>query len=386
MWRKVGIQHASESVFVRLCYKLGFPQQVIMRREIVDIDQILRNQMTLSRDEDRMMASGSSREGFRLKESDVDVMRWPNDHMVIWELNQAQNYDLSRKTLIICDCSDSPPGFSLLELLTPTHRKYLGNACIRINSRLYVSSSKYRQITCSKDVPNSKEHGPCSSGVKWGTEYDHAHCLACDFWPPPASQWIDRYFDKKFSDEDKLLCSYHMKTAVFWVIQQNTIPHWHPQNLLESFWVCFKLILKWVYEGVCPNFFIPENNMFLSNIHGEAQKNLFIHLHEFYEKGITSLLRIPSIRSSFPSVHLNPRQFVATDVHILTSRVLLEVTLFHELFVKNLPAFNLHRCMRFFNALEKLISSHLTKNQILILRKFTVTVLQNIAFMLYNCL
>lgn len=48
-----------------------------------------------------------------------------------------------------------------------------------------------------------------------------------------------------------------MKTAVFWAIQQNALPHWRPQNLLVGFWVCFKLLIKWVYEGVCPNFFHP---------------------------------------------------------------------------------------------------------------------------------
>ena len=36
-----------------------------------------------------------------------------------------------------------------------------------------------------------------------------------------------KYFVKEFknplSEEEKLLCSYHMKTATFWAIQQNTI-------------------------------------------------------------------------------------------------------------------------------------------------------------------
>ena len=59
------------------------------------------------------------------------------------------------------------------------------------------------------------------------------------------------------AEEDKLLCSYHMKTALFWVLQNSTIPECCPQNFLQYFWACFKLILKWVYEGVCPNFFFP---------------------------------------------------------------------------------------------------------------------------------
>ncbi|XP_061192618.1 uncharacterized protein LOC133200818 [Saccostrea echinata] len=450
-WLDLGIHHVSESVFMKLCRKVGSSQQVIMRRELMDFREIMTNQAVPIRGKDRIMTSGSSREGFRLKGSDVDFMFWPNDHTVIWDLDQAQNYDLSRKTLILCDCSDSPPGFALLELLTPTQRKFLENACMKINGRLYISSSKYRQILCSESLPNCVEHGPCCKSVLGGDENDTAHCLVCDFWPPTASKWIDRcqswpqthivddivrngchfvaighklgkHADKEWrisfssaeqklvysmnhcqfltygllklflkesinnglSDEDKLLCSYHMKTAVFWAIQQNTIPHWHPQNLLEGFWVCFKLILKWVYEGVCPNFFITENNMFLSNIHGEAQKNLFIKLHELYERGIASLLHSPSIRSSITSVLQNPRQSFGTDEHFLIPKALFEKELYFEVYSNNLPTPNLHQCMRFVSTVEKLIILPLTQYQVLMLQKLTATILRNTAFMLYN--
>ncbi|XP_062578692.1 uncharacterized protein LOC134240632 [Saccostrea cucullata] len=450
-WPDLRIHHLSESVFVGLCYEVGSSQDVNMRREMMDFREMMINQVimkTREEDMDMEMTSGSYREGFRIKGSDVDLMYWPNDHMVIWDLNQAQKYDLSRKTLILCDCSDSPPGFALLELLTPTYRKSVKNACMRINSRLYISSSKYRKI-CSSGLPNSKEHGPCGSGVLGGEEFDIAQCFVCDFWPPTASKWIDRchswppsyivddivrngchfvaighklgkHTDKEWrisfslaeqklvysmnhcqfltygllklflkeciinglSDKDKLLCSYHLKTAVFWIIQQNITPQWCSQNLLHCFWVCFKLILKWVYEGVCPNFFIPENNMFLNNIHGEAQKNLFIRLHELYEKGLVSLFHCPTIRSSVISVLQNPRPYVGT----VKRRVLFEKSLFNELNLNNIPTPDLLRCMNFLSAAEKLIILPPTLYQVLLLQKITVSAFQSTAFMSYNLL
>ncbi|XP_062611175.1 uncharacterized protein LOC134273018 [Saccostrea cucullata] len=188
------------------------------------------------------------------------------------------------------------------------------------------------------------------------------------------------------NDEDKLLCSYHMKTVVFWVIQQKTIPHWFPQNLLECFWISFKLILKWVYEGVCPNFFIPENNMFLGKIHDESQKNLFKRLHELYDRGLVSLLHIPSIRSSVISVLQNPRQFVDTNKHMLISKVLFEQHLLNELGSNKTAISNLHQCMRFLNAAEKMIYLPLTQYQVLVLQRHTAPILQNTAFMLYKFL
>ena len=67
--------------------------------------------------------------------------------------------------------------------------------------------------------------------------------------------FLKEVIDNLSEETNKLLCSYHMKTVVFCVIQGNPIPFWCPQNFLVWFWSCFKLLIKWVYEGGCPNFF-----------------------------------------------------------------------------------------------------------------------------------
>ncbi|XP_062580646.1 uncharacterized protein LOC134242565 [Saccostrea cucullata] len=396
-----------------------------------------------------METSGSYMEGFRLKGSDVDMMSWPIDHNIIWDLDQAQHYDLTRKTLILCDCSESLPGFALLELLTKTHLRSIENAFIRINDRLYISSAKFRR----NHLFGFREHGPCSNGFQAELEYDFAHCFVCDFWPPPACQWRNRChswppppiidgivrkgchfvavghklgnhpdsewrisfslaekclvssmnhcqfltygllklflkecINSGLNEEDKLLCSYHMKTAVFWVIQQNMIPYWCPQNLLQCFWVCFKLILKWVYDGICPNFFIPENNMFLTKIHGQAQKELFIRLYGLYEKGLACLLHSPSIRSHVISVLLNPRQYVRIDEDALLSKFKFEGDLFHEIYNTNLPIMDLHTCMEFLITIERFTILPLTQYQKLVLQQSTAITLQDTAFILLNFL
>ncbi|XP_062602915.1 uncharacterized protein LOC134264666 [Saccostrea cucullata] len=283
------MQHVSESVFKGLCGIIGTSQQVAMRREVVDLMEIVREDKNQAFE----MMSGSRREGFRLPGSDIDNMYCLYKHRVIWSLGQVQNYNVNKIALILADCSKSLPGFNLLELLTPTDRKSVDSACICINDRRYISSSLYRQITCSHIFPNSTEHGPCSTGNYTCTEnmeYDNAHCISSNFWPPSASPWIKRcniwpegrvlkdivrsgchfvaighklgnYEDKEWrisfslaeqklvysmnhcqfltygllklflkevinnelSEDDKLLCSYHMKTAVFWVLQKNTM-------------------------------------------------------------------------------------------------------------------------------------------------------------------
>ncbi|XP_078327782.1 uncharacterized protein LOC111107008 isoform X2 [Crassostrea virginica] len=450
----MALHNISESVYVGLCrtYMIGKPQQVAIRRNLSDITELLKQKVALSKIcLPVKMDSGSSRDGFRFRDSDVDIMYWPHDYKVLWDFSQATLYNTQRYKLILCDSSESPPGFTLLWLPLETAGRYVLTSCVRINGSLYISSTMYRGQMQTRR-PGTTVHGPCCSGREGGEnggeglEYDYADCFVSDFWPPSASSWIDRchswppphvvddiirsgchfvaighklgkhadnewrvsfsqaeqklvyvmnhtqfltygllkLFVKEFngkSEGEKLLCSYHMKTAIFWSVQQNTIAHWCPKNLLACFWVCFKRLLKWVYEGVCPNFFIPENNMFLGKVYGEAQRNLFTRLYDLYEKGIAFLLQSPYIRPFFMKVLCNPRQSVCTNECTLISEVELDMNLFIEI-AKNdacYVLYKLNRYMEHLHIVEQLIRLPLTQCQIPMLQKLTAVVLQNYA-------
>ncbi|XP_065922209.1 uncharacterized protein [Magallana gigas] len=450
---ETGTQHLSESVFAGLCEIVGTSQLVAIRRETVDIKEMVERRATSDHGVIGMM-SGSEREGFRLKGSDMDSMYWRNNHRVIMAMSQSVYYNTANTTLILSDSSESPPGFTLLQLLTPTTSRSVQSACVRMNDRVYIYSSIYRQlhVTYLSIRHNSTVHGPCASGVRAGQEYDYAYCFVCDFWPPSASSWINRchawpdpevvddivrngchfvaighplgpheeeewrcsfsqaeqkcvyamnhcqfltygllkhflkeVINQQSEETNELLCSYHMKTTVFWAIQQNTLPHWCPQNLLVGFWVCFKLLLKWVYEGICPNFFIPQNNLFLTKVHGSAQNRLFLQLHELYKKGLACLLQSPSIRSYIINVLYNPRAFVCTDENNMKSEFDCDVEFFSEI---HRNAFihpeNLHSCVKYLYTVEQLVDSPLTQYQVITLQRLTASFLQHSAFVLHN--
>ncbi|XP_011418331.3 uncharacterized protein [Magallana gigas] len=447
-----GLQHLSEAVFVRMCQIVGTSQQVAIRRETVDIREVVVRRLTSNNGVIQML-SGSQREGFRLNGSDVDFMYWPNNHRVIMDVSQSEYYNTANTTLILSNSSESPPGFTLLQLLTLTTDRDIASACVRMNDRVYISSSKYRELTCSAKMPNSTVHGPCGSGSLAGTvEYDNAHCFICDFWPVSALSWIDRchswpdpevvddivrngchvvaignplgphsdtewrisfsnaeykcvyamnhcqfliygllklflkeVINQQLDETNKLLCSYHMKTTVFWAIQQNTLNHWCPQNLLISFWVSFKLLLKWVYEGICPNFFIPQNNMFLTKVHSSAQHRLFLQLHELYNKGLICLLQSSSVRSYIIDVFYNPRASIHIYEGIIKSEVDIDIELFTEVFHNgNTPPGNLHSCVKYLFTIQQLVASPLGSYQIFKLKRHTTTIFQNTAFILHN--
>ena len=63
-----------------------------------------------------------------------------------------------------------------------------------------------------------------------------------------------------------LLCSYFMKTAVFWLSEEISIYTVQLQNLFHCYFLSLDKLIAWVKFCYCPNYFIPEHNMFRGKI------------------------------------------------------------------------------------------------------------------------
>ena len=110
-------------------------------------------------------------------------------------------------------------------------------------------------------------------------------------------------------DVKGLLCSYFLKTALFWEIT-TTSNQWSPSTLLSGFWNCFRRLLWWISCSFCPNFFVPQNNMFRGKIEGKNRDKLLRHLRILYFEGYKCLLRCQSLadvmsESIYENVELN---------------------------------------------------------------------------------
>ncbi|KAJ8311721.1 hypothetical protein KUTeg_011076 [Tegillarca granosa] len=93
-----------------------------------------------------------------------------------------------------------------------------------------------------------------------------------------------------------LLCSYFLKTSLFYCIEEENIA-WNKENFLHCFWTCIRRLLKWVRDEYCPNYFIKDNNMFEGKVCGINSKILFNHLFELYNDGLDSLQLIPYVHN-----------------------------------------------------------------------------------------
>ena len=123
-----------------------------------------------------------------------------------------------------------------------------------------------------------------------------------------------------------------MKTILFWIIQFDTSLHWVPYNLLSCFWTCFRRLIFWVYKGECPNFFIPQNNMFRVKVVGQTQVSLFEQLYALYIRGIPCLLRSPTIGRFLNTAILNRMLTFRTDESSLISDVHFDISLTRDIF------------------------------------------------------
>lgn len=85
---------------------------------------------------------------------------------------------------------------------------------------------------------------------------------------------------------------------MFWCIQTDPGYEWSEENFFECFWKCYKLPLSWVYAGYCPNFFIPQNNLFVCKIEGADQEKLFTEMYDHYCTGKQCLSSITVLQEA----------------------------------------------------------------------------------------
>lgn len=437
----------SEVVFEKMTDIIGTPEIITIRRDVMDVTDILNTRSTIL-DEGvtaTVNFSGSRREGFRFLESDFDIMVILENLRVIWNLSQCQRYDKNSSIheIFAFDGSNSPPGYGLLqEIISPDAESHFN--CV-INGKVYVSSSKWTSFSSSFNE-YFRIHGPCVAMNIPNFVIDKVECIRSDYWPPFASSFEKRchlwpepsivhdivkngchlvpkghklgihgkeewrisfataekrlvysmnhsqfllyglmklfmkeVINRGVEENDELLCSYHMKTAVFWVLQQSVLPECNSRSFLQCFWICFKLVIKWVYEGVCPNFFIPENNLFLVKIHGSAQNKLFCELYAMYKKGLSCLFECPSIRDHiYKSLTSRAQITNPSKINPLTKE------LFISLDTVGVIIFNMQSCVKALLNVEKLINFNLARVYALVIQRATAAIFHQIAFCLLS--
>ncbi|XP_061173327.1 uncharacterized protein LOC133182500 [Saccostrea echinata] len=93
----------------------------------------------------------------------------------------------------------------------------------------------------------------------------------------------------------KGICSYFLKTALFWTIEQTPSEYWKPERLVFCVSLCFQRLIAWMENGFCPNYFVRENNMFLGKVQEWQLAYISTQVSEIYREGWRCLLRCHSL-------------------------------------------------------------------------------------------
>ncbi|XP_063405829.1 uncharacterized protein LOC134689789 [Mytilus trossulus] len=88
-----------------------------------------------------------------------------------------------------------------------------------------------------------------------------------------------------------LLCSYYLKTVLFWVSEEIGIETFQFSKLHSCFSHCLHKLILWVNNCYCPNYFIPAQNMFLGKIGTDNNEILKNVLNSIKCGGIDGLIQ-----------------------------------------------------------------------------------------------
>ncbi|XP_061165698.1 uncharacterized protein LOC133174614 [Saccostrea echinata] len=183
--------------------------------------------------------------------------------------------------------------------------------------------------------------------------------------------------------KEPILCSYYMKTTMFWIIQLVHV-RWCPNNLLDCFWKCFKYLIHCVYRGVLPNFFIPQNNMFINKVVGDARESLLQQLYQYHRMGVSCLLLSPTLRLILEPALCRPSFVLSTAEGDFTSVKDIDKCSMTEIFRLTFSTMQLSDCYLHLKSVDTLSQLSLSPYQLLTLQYCEAETLVHFAFTLAN--
>ena len=95
----------------------------------------------------------------------------------------------------------------------------------------------------------------------------------------------------------ELLCSYFLKTTLFWVIEETQRSIWDPKYMMLCFHLCLERLMQFIIEDNCPNYFLPINNMFNGRFSLPDKEKLFQIVCEVSESGLNWTRKSPTMCS-----------------------------------------------------------------------------------------
>ena len=149
---------------------------------------------------------------------------------------------------------------------------------------------------------------------------------------------LKQFIKTKCSPENQVLCSYFIKTFLFWKFETTDLQFWRIDNLRECFIYLLNQFVYFLREGVLPHYFIPEFNLLSVKLTLEAQSELLQLFDIVIQNDITILKECRTLKTIWSKLlsidenqmisridnikvsnFLNTDEFMATKFSVLLS-------------------------------------------------------------------
>src|SRR6218665_3416346 len=95
--------------------------------------------------------------------------------------------------------------------------------------------------------------------------------------------------EKDCPKDDEVLCTYHLKTLMLWSCEQMLPECWISTSVIEICCNLLQTVVKWLIQKRCPNYFIPDANLFHEHFNQKVVDETVKRLTYFCDSNILSL-------------------------------------------------------------------------------------------------
>ncbi|XP_063409059.1 uncharacterized protein LOC134692533 [Mytilus trossulus] len=329
------------------------------------------------------ITSGSFGEGLEMRGSDIDIMQVDKSIKV----NEDEQHDFDPSiTCLSMETDDVKPGFTQLKL-DYSRSQYIVELCEEHNGKHYFSSALWKgnmlmykgdtihgpcisdkgglldnafSLHCKTWISSAVNwitrsssswpshnvtqsiikhgvlfvpigvHGSPKEDLEWRVSFSVAEKLLINTFTHTQLicyallKIILKDVIENDSECKDLLCSYFLKTIIFWISEELPSSLWKPGNLIPCFMRCFSRLVYCVKHSVCLHYFIPENNMFENKIEGRARDVILDKLNTLHSYGWRCILftdQISNFDVSMWNFPFEPSTLYINDVNkIVQSR------------------------------------------------------------------
>ncbi|VDI68065.1 Hypothetical predicted protein [Mytilus galloprovincialis] len=101
---------------------------------------------------------------------------------------------------------------------------------------------------------------------------------------------------EEHEDLKGLLCSYFLKTLIFWISEESDPSIWKPDNIIQCFMACLKRLIYCVEYSTLLHYFIPDNNLLYMRFNSDLKHSMTYTLKNLYQQGIDCFVNSETLK------------------------------------------------------------------------------------------